>query len=397
MPEVTITQGNRRWRALDPSLPAPRAAAGSESTAGARLAGLDLARAAAFLVMAVEHMYEVVFSHAPTVPGLPFAMTLLSGRGAATFVVASGAGVTFLARSLGDAAGGTLAKRGAFLFVAGVALLGVWPTDILHVYGVLLVLAPLLLRLSTRALAVVAAAAAAAMVPAALVAPHLPSFSWSAAGGQPLAVARSLAASTFATGQNPVFPWLALFALGMLLARLRLTDRSVLIRLVRWGAAAAVGAGAAGLTLRHVVAGSVDLSRAPASLLGVRYAPPGVAFIVSAAGSAVALLALCCLLSLRRVAAAPTPAGQATASPRGTGVVFRAAVALGRMPLSTYVLHLLLIVWVLRPLGVGRHGGPLAAVAAGVLLVVAFAAFARGWLLRYRRGPIELVMRRVCG
>ncbi|MDQ1679699.1 MAG: uncharacterized protein QOI42_558 [Frankiaceae bacterium] len=351
-----------------------------------RLDGLDLARAVAFLVMAVEHMYEVVFRPTPSVPGVPFVLTLLSGRGAATFVVVSGAGVTLLARSLGDVAGRTLVRRGAFLFLVGLALLVVWPTDILHVYGVLLLIAPLLLRLSTRTLAVVATVAAAAMVPAAFAAPHLPAFSWSAGGGQPLQVARSLAAATFVTGQNPVFPWLALFALGMLLGRLRLTDRVLLGRLAWGSAAVAVLSGVAGLAVRHVVAGSgsVDLTRAPASLLGVRYAPPGVAFIVSAAGSAVALLAVCCLLAQRRVEHAP-------------GAVRRAAAALGRMPLSSYVLHLLLIVWVLEPLGVGRHGGPLAAVGVGVLVVAAFAVGAQWWLRRFGRGPIELVMRRVCG
>ena len=107
-----------------------------------RVHGLDLARALAVIGMIIVNFKVVLGSggHA----GLKAAASVFDGKAAATFVVLAGIGIAMMTRTdvqSNDvqklkAARIRLAKRAFFLFIIGLSYLIMWPADILHFYGV---------------------------------------------------------------------------------------------------------------------------------------------------------------------------------------------------------------------------------------------------------------------
>lgn len=137
--------------------PGPAAAAPTGGTASAgtgRMVGLDVARAVALLGMVTVHI---------TFDSTGWWTTVASGRASVLFITLAGVVVSMLHRRGSASAAPTyLLRRAAVLILVGeIMSYTFWGTTILHYYGVLFLVAPYLLRRSTRALALMAAAALA--------------------------------------------------------------------------------------------------------------------------------------------------------------------------------------------------------------------------------------------
>lgn len=126
--------------------------AGPPSAGAGRLVGLDVARAVALLGMVTVHV---------TFDSTGWWTTVASGRASVLFITLAGLVVSMLHRRGSASAAPTyLRRRAAVLILVGeIMSYTFWGTTILHYYGVLFLLAPHLLRRSTRALVLMAAAA----------------------------------------------------------------------------------------------------------------------------------------------------------------------------------------------------------------------------------------------
>ena len=357
------------------------AAPPSGRTAAGRLDGVDVARAVALAGMLLAHFAR---SYGPGDPGwLQGLDGAADGRAAPLFCVLLGVGAGLLAgRGTPDR---VFLRRGLVLFGLGVA---VWPHVervylILPHYGVALASVPVLRRLPTRWL--LGAAAVAFLVPsavAATVADHgLRTAAQPRAYGELLDVGFLVRYLAW-TGGYPLAGWVGFVLVGLWLARQRLADRSTQRRLL--------GAGAAVSFAQPLVAGALAALRGSgpgeragasglAAFLDASAHGNRTAWYVLASASAVAVLAACLAL---------TGPGR----PRPTPLV-----RLGQLALSAYLAHLVLgNAWVwnwqerARPSLVAQVG-----VVAAVL--VAFAAAAGAWRARYRRGPVEELVRALSG
>lgn len=335
---------------------------------GSRLAGIDAARALAFLGMLAVHVGP---EDVPTLAGRLYG--LAHGRASILFVLIAGVGIALLSRREGS--GGEarlrLATSALVLLLLGLALqLIAGPIAvILHHYAAFYLLGVLVLRLPPRVLLVSAIAVT-------LLGP-LTYFAIDATFpdllGKPVSLMNNpvqVTAALLVTGPYPLIVWAAPVLWGVWLGRQDLRARRTQLMLVIGGAIIAVAASglSAGLgTIAGVAGSESDLrmlfSDTPHSEMPL--------WLISALGSAACLLGFAILATGR--------------FPR----LFAPLAALGQMALTMYVAHILVFAgWQ----DIMHHD----AVRPAILAVLGFGAagmvFASLWLIRFSRGPIEHVM-----
>ncbi len=260
---------------------ADRVGAGASS----RLLGIDLARAVALLGMMATHTLSLVDP-----AGNPMPVALIAGKAAALFAVLAGFSVELSTRRYDrwrDAAA-ALAVRGALIALIGLVLswLSTSIAVVLVQYGVLFLLAPLVLRLPTRWLAVLTAVWLAASP----VVSHLLRDAWALprAAVSPdithLADPGYLAVSVLLTGYYPVLQWMGYLLVGLLIARLDWRSGRTAVRAVIAGALAA-GLAWASSQILLAQGGAEAIERAAAGRGLLEWGSPHLARHISSHGT----------------------------------------------------------------------------------------------------------------
>jgi uncharacterized membrane protein YeiB len=170
-------------------------------------------------------------------------LTSPGGRAAVLFFILSGVSLSIISRrGSPSASSSVLVKRGAVLFLFGILMSGFWFTTILPHYGVMFMLAPLLVHRSRRFLgAVIAIALLAGPVLTLLFQHNLQSF----AQAHSDKVVTSWALVTLNSLLFDLYPlvlWIGFFVLGILIGRVDLGRRAVGARLLVAGVVLTLGA-----------------------------------------------------------------------------------------------------------------------------------------------------------
>lgn len=354
----------------------------------ARIAAFDAARALAVFGMVLVN-FKIVTGAAGRGPRwLTLATDFVDGKAAATFVVLAGVGLALLtrrARESGDpselrAARVSIGKRALFLFVVGALYTPIWPADILHFYGVYLLVAALAFAWPTRALLAGALGVNAVFLALLFTLDYERGWNWETIEYAGLWTPRGSLRHLFFNGFHPVFPWVGFLLVGLVVGRLDLRSVRVRRRLLFGGAALLAGTTAVSELLVAVAPAGDDPELARA-LLGTAPMPPVPTYFLAGTGAALAVIGLCARVEARW-------------SGRGW---FRVLVHTGQLALTLYVAHVLVGMGTLEALG--RLGGQTLAFACGAAIVFTLlgAVFATLWRRRFARGPVEAVMRRVTG
>ncbi|MBN4957025.1 DUF1624 domain-containing protein [Stenotrophomonas maltophilia] len=338
-----------------------------------RLHGLDLAR-----YLALAGMVLVNFRLAMAVPAegqgwLAGFFHLLEGKASATFVTLAGLGLVLATQRLGwMPAGAQTWRRALFLLVLGLLNLTLFPADILHYYAVYFALAVLWLRASSGVLLASIAGLAAGSFWALLHWNYSQGWNWQTLEYAGLWQWPGAARNLLFNGFHPLLPWMCFFLLGMLLARLPLSQARVQRALLLAGLLL-IGAGQA---VQHLAQGTPWQP-----WLGTQPMPPGPAYVLTSAGAACSAIAACLWISRRY-----------------PGDWLEPLTAAGRMTLTLYVGHILLGMGTLEWLGLLDGSASLPTVLLWALLFLMLATGAAWlWSWRFTRGPLEAVMRRVAG
>lgn len=403
--------------------------------AGGRVRGLDAARGVALLGMVAVHVVAPV-----TAEGGPHPVFLWSaGRASVLFVLLAGVGLALLTGGPTPASGARravlrrrIARRAGLLFVLGLACgaLGTPVAVILCHYAVLFLLALPLLGLRPRTLGAIAGAwlvlgpvavfAASAAGQALLGREEylLSARLWLSPAPADVLTPMVLLADLVVTGYYPVLSWGAVLTLGLALGRLPLDRARVAAGILAfgvaaWGLASAVGAAVLSGpgVLERIAAGTgVDVASLATSLrtgehrlaflppdplwlaLPTPHAGSPVAAVLSA-GWACAVLGVCLLaaIGLRRGRThAAARDARATAGVAGlAGAALRPLVGAGRIPLTLYVGHLVVLA-VVAELGIPAADGALLGSLVALCLTAGLAADLTG-----RRGPLESAVARL--
>lgn len=365
-----------------------------------RVPGYDVARALAICGMVLINFGVYLLGSPRGVPGEIFLRWLAhvpGGRASSLFVTLAGVGIARMAWGDPMLARRTLLARAAVLMTLGginVILLG-WDIDILHFYAWYLSIAALFfLRASPRALVV---AAIAFGVSGALLEIFFPeegrawaplyTFRPASVLGMDLKLlyvsVPELLRDALVDGVHPIFPWLAFLLWGMWLGRLDLREptlrHAVLARALGVVVATELTSRALALVL---VQG--EASARTVAWLGLVHTDwsPSAFYVLSACGSATSIIALA------HEAVARWPESRLV---RGLGNV-------GQLALSLYLVHAHLAIGIPRFFLGQSRAMPVETMllywVAFVLVVLPLAALYR---TRFRRGPVEWLLRRVTG
>ena len=361
-----------------------------------RIIGYDLARALAILGMVVVH-FALVMSSEPMVEEgwMSRVVGFLDGRAAATFVVLAGIGVTL--RSRGAAAGAadhpkglarlrsTLLKRGLFLLAVGFLNLIIWPGDILRVYGVSLLVAAWFISAPGWRLWAAALAFVGGFLLLMATVDYSRNWDWGTMEYHRLWTPAGAARNLFYDGFRSVFPWSGLVFFGMWLGRHDLRLQGPRTQFLLAGAGLVVFAEATSrLLLREALARPdawrMDRETAEA-ILGTSSMPPMPLFLLSAAGTAIFVIAGSVEVAERF---------------RDSSIV-KALAATGQMAFTWYVGHIVLGLGTVIVLGLEGTRSVAAGVAAGGMFFIVACIVSLAWRRRFRHGPLEWLMRRVAG
>ncbi|MEM1218189.1 MAG: heparan-alpha-glucosaminide N-acetyltransferase domain-containing protein [Bacteroidota bacterium] len=201
-----------------------------------RIIGIDVARALAVIGMIIVN-FKVVFGETGDHWIKPFA-NFFYGKAAAVFVVLAGVGLALMTNSAVKAQDPEklkkgrigILKRALFLFVIGLSYSAIWPADILHFYGIYMLLTLFFINRSGQQI-LLGTAALVLLFPVLLLffdyeqgwifeLWHYTDF-WTPEG-----FFRNL----FFNGFHPVIPWAAFMLFGLWYGRQNLYDEAFLRR-----------------------------------------------------------------------------------------------------------------------------------------------------------------------
>jgi len=333
----------------------------------ARIQAFDVARAIALIGMVIVNYHVTMSYDQPGGWGIPAG--LLSGRAAALFVILAGIGTSLASERALAAPGHSLSahrrgllRRAAFLWFAGWAFFIVWPADILHYYGVFLLVGAAALRASSKALIVLAVIAVATSSIFLLCGDYVAHWDLLALEYQHLWTVDGFMRNLLLNGFHPVFPWVGFFLVGMALGRLDWNAQRTRRLCVAWGAflflIAKTGAVAAGATLSPM--------------------PPTPFFIVGGIGTALMSIGASFLL----VQHLPSALRQRLS-------------ATGRFAFTHYLAHVLVGLGVVEEFwGLGPHTPQFSLLAALAYATLAVEVSWQ-WQKRWGAGPVERFFRKV--
>lgn len=356
-----------------------------------RILGYDIARTLAIFGMVIVNYKQVMVSGVHDPDWLARITRLMEGRASALFVILVGAGISLLTQrgrinqdhTLLIQGRNILLKRSAFLFIAGLLFFNVWRGDILHYYGIYLIFAVLALPATNIRLLIYSGVSIVLFVVLFFILDYEKGWDdaityssfWTLEGA---------IRNMFFNGYHPVFPWVSFLFLGMFIGRLNVSTVLNQKRLFIIGISSALVAEILSrFLIRYVFTDDqVMIFDVPVHvLLGTDLMPPTPLYVISSAGTAIALIAVACAIGERF---------------SHTGLL-RPIVATGQLALTIYVAHVIIGMGFLTLIDRISHQTLPFAVIVALIFCAGSILLSFLWLQNFKRGPLEVMMRRITG
>ncbi len=354
-----------------------------------RLLGLDFARALAVFGMVLVN-FKIVMGASGNGPAwmVEFA-SWFDGRASALFVILAGVGMSLLSKRARDENDhellgrnrSSLWRRALALFIVGLLYTPIWPADILHFYGIYIAAGALLLTAKNKQLWQM-------IWLLVLIYPVMlhnldydREWDWATLDYEGIWTLSGQFRHLFFNGFHPVIPWLAFLLLGMRIGRMDLHLPAKHKSLLLWGLSVAL------LTEFHsyFFVGVFTLSDEPVpeklaqALFGTNPMPPMPIYMIAAAGWAVAVIGSCLAMG-RKFADAGW---------------FKPFVATGQLALTLYVAHVVIGMGSLEAIGQLENQTLGFALTAALVFCVVAVVYSTFWLKKFRRGPLEVLLRKI--
>ena len=354
-----------------------------------RILGYDLARAGAFFGMLLVNFSVLMGSGSSDPNWLDWVTGVIRGRAAATFVVLAGAGLSlltkgaYLSKDRAEINGkrSTLLKRSLFLLVIGLFNFVVSPiSDILHFYAVYIALGACLLTVSNLSLLLLTAVTISCRPLVFIAFGFVKSWDLHTVAHAGFWNLPGIVGHTFFNGCFSVIPWMAFITLGMWLGRQDFSDRALGKKILLAGIGAVVFAESLSRVTIYLIA-SVQLGSGLEKLLPffqIASWDPMPLFMISAMGTALVVIALIMKL----------------ADKYGNAPWVLPFASVGQTTLTLYVTHIIvgsILLWITEEFELAPR---LFSLWASLFFYLVALFFSQHWMKRFRKGPLEMLMRR---
>nr|WP_306981079.1 heparan-alpha-glucosaminide N-acetyltransferase domain-containing protein [Alkalicoccobacillus murimartini] len=360
-----------------------------------RIEGLDFARALAMFGMLLMNFVVVTGAKGNGSPMLVWFTNLFEGRAAATFVILAGIGISLMTRrarltnekALIQKTRFSLLKRSIFLFVLGMLLytLG-WAGDILHYYGVYMALATLLIMASPKIIVLLLFIFSLGAQFYQVAFDYMNGWSptkpfleyldfWTVSG-----FLRNL----FFNGFHPVFPWICFLFIGLLIGRLNLVESKIRKTILLVSSLTLIVTELLSRFLIYTFANSNVGTNSATFLFETGPIPPNLFYLLSNTASSLIII----ILSMY------------VAEKFSHNLIIRSIIYSGQLALTHYVSHVVIGIGILLVMDRvilfnGFEHQPLSfTFLYSCLFFIGSILFSVLWRVRFKRGPIELVMRK---
>ena len=353
-----------------------------------RIIGIDLARALAVIGMIVVN-FKIVFGE-NGINWVKSFVDILEGKAAATFVVLAGVGLALMTKSAiknNDKSKlkivrNRILKRALFLFIIGISYITIWPADILHFYGIYMLIIILLLKSKERTIIILA-------ISLIIVFPILLSF-WNYETGwnfdtleyQGFWTINGFIRNLFFNGFHPVIPWTSFMLFGYWFGKQDLNNDKfikktfwictiifIFIQILSY------------FSISILSEGNQEFAKELTEILGTNPMPPLPIYMFNGISIAFAIITACIII----------------AKHFENNIVINALNKTGQLALTFYVAHVIIgmgIIEAINPSKMGEYSVEFSVIyALGFSLICIL--FAIGWRKYNESGPLEWIMRKL--
>lgn len=353
-----------------------------------RILGIDLARALAIIGMIIVN-FKVVFGE----NGLSWVKSFASifdGKAAAIFVVLAGIGMALMTNSALKNNDRQelkiikikIVKRALFLFLVGLICVVIWPADILHFYGIYMLIILLLLTDNEKTI-LITAIVLILLYPLFIVL-------WNYETGRNFDTLEYLDFWTFngflrnlfLNGFHPVIPWTAFILFGFWfgkqdLKNVRYIKKAfwvssiifILFQILSY------------LTISFISEGNKQIANELSEIIGTNPMPPLPIYMFNGIAASISIISACIILGKRF----------------STNKIILALNKTGQLSLTFYVLHIIIGIGIIREINPEKMKNyPIEfSVAYALVFSLLCILFANFWLKNRENGPIEWIMRKI--
>jgi uncharacterized protein len=357
------------------------------SQSAPRITALDFARALAIFGMIIVNYKLAMQAENGGSTWLIAIAGLFEGRASALFVVLAGIGVTLMTMKARGSMDKelirhnriNLCKRAVFLSIAGMLLLVMgWNADILHFYAVFLLAASVLITVSSNKLLGLYTIILLASQLFLIVFDYSKGWDKSFHAYLDLWTIEGFSRNLFLNGFHPIFPWLCFFLIGMWIGRTRWLDLATRPKVLLYSLSGTVVFEAISYSLITWSSPVLD-TEAATYLFTTKPMPPTMLYVLSATCSSIAIIAV----SLYVV------------DKFQNSLLTQALINTGQLSLTHYIGHVVIGLGFLEAVGHLDNGSLSFAIAYGCSYFIVAIIFSYMWRKWMKRGPVELIMRRI--
>jgi uncharacterized protein len=353
-----------------------------------RIIGLDVARALAVIGMIIVN-FKVVLGQDGQTWVKSFA-SIFDGKAAAMFVVLAGVGLALMTNSAiknNDRhklkiAKIRIAKRALFLFVLGLSYITIWPADILHFYGIYMVIILMVLPFKERTILILGTALI-------FIYPILVIF-WNYETGwdfislnyQDFWTFKGFMRNLFFNGFHPVMPWTAFMLFGYWFGKQDLHNDKFIKKIFLVSTLLFISIQILSyLAISFLADGNQEAALELTEILGTNPMPPLPFYMFNGISIAFAIISACIIIAKRFE----------------NTLIIDALNKTGQLALTFYVAHVIIgmgIIELVDPEKMGNYTVEFSVSYALVfsLLCIVFAVL---WRKYKKSGPLEWIMRKL--
>lgn len=353
-----------------------------------RIVGIDVARALAIIGMIIVNFKMVLGQEGNKWAEL--FVSIFEGKAASTFVILAGVGVALITNSAiknNDKvklrkSKISITKRAIFLFIIGFLYIKIWPADILHFYGVYMVITLLFIRKKPSTILLFASLFIFIYPFLMIIWNYDIGWDYKIMEYQTFWTIKGFFRHLLFNGFHPVIPWTAFMLIGLWFGKQNLDDNKFIKKTLWISFAIFVLINMTSYGLIYLLSeGDEILIAELKEILGTSPMPPLPIYMISGSSIAIFIISSCILLAKKYK----------------TNKVIDALKKTGQLALTFYVAHVIIGMGFIEELNPAKLGNY--SIEFSVIYAITFSLlciiFALIWKKYKKQGPLEWVMRKL--